>query len=133
MQNKNVCLCTHNETVKNTDSLTRMEWNCVVLKTSNQFLLPCFYWESRLANFQKSRKSAHQECYSSHNILRFGSKPVFPRKALTISTSSSGDTRQANEDRQASPSACAACVAYLKGLLPLARVRNQVGVKDKER
>ena len=112
-------------------------WNCAVFKqktstqrahvaASNQLCVSCLNGNHGFRKCPKPRKCAHKDCNSSHNTLLYGAERVFPHKTSTT-TSSSRNTKVANQDGQTSPSTCAASVADLKGLLPIAPVVIQVG------
>ena len=87
-------------------------------------------WNHGFRKCPKPRECAHNDCNSSHNTLLLGAERVFPRKSSTT-TSSSRNTKEANQDGHTSPSTCAASVSDLKGLLPIAPVVIQVGDKRK--
>ena len=116
-------------------------WNCAVFKqktptqrahvaASNQLCFSCLNGNHDFRKCPKPRKCAHKDCNSSHNTLLHGALWDFPRKTSTT-TSSSRNMKEANQDGQTSPSTCAASVADLKGLLPIAPVVIQVGDKRK--
>ena len=114
-------------------------WNCAIFKQKtltqrahvaarNQLCFSCLNGNHDFRKCPKPRKCAHKDCNSSHNTLLHGAERVFPRKTSTT-TSSSRNTKKANQDGQTSPSTCAASVADLKG--PIAPVVIQVGDKRK--